>query len=48
MEIEEACDINVAERHHLTLVSSGMPCLAWVMLPEPLPLAKPLAKPLYK
>ena len=33
MEIEERCDIDSNERHHLTLVSSGMPCLAWVSVP---------------
>ncbi|EKX37308.1 hypothetical protein GUITHDRAFT_165520 [Guillardia theta CCMP2712] len=33
MEIEEKCDMESDNRHHLTLVSSGMPCLAWVSVP---------------
>ena len=33
MEIEERCNNDSHERHHLTLVSSGMPCLAWVSVP---------------
>ena len=33
MEIEERCDKDSAQRHHLTLVASGMPCLAWVSVP---------------
>jgi adenylyl cyclase-associated protein len=33
MEIEERCDNDSAQRHHLTLVASGLPCLAWVSVP---------------
>jgi hypothetical protein len=35
MEIEERCNIDSEERHHLALVAAGMPALAWVRVCPP-------------